>query len=230
MIVSLLAQTKSERLIAQSLLMTHYQPQRALAANVKLLIESPALSTTFSQLRDAQLELMNAWNAEADDELQDKLTMTEVSVGQQILALKAASLDDKRIVLASIPIIQRQYAAGFLGITELAFNHFSAFHHDIFGQCYMNQRCYSLDELILIDSKPEWLSNYRKSPTPAAAPKPGYPQFAHSTVVEDKVAMAFCNITRDELPRVAYVTSRVSAYYLADLEKIRIAKLEAQQQ
>lgn len=222
---SLLAQTA-----AKALLMSHYQPQRALAANVKLMLNAPAFSFTSAQLLDAQHELMNAWNAEADDELQDKLTMTEVSVGQQILALKAAPLADKRIVLASMPIIDVQQAAGFLGTTEPAFHHFITFHHDIFGQRYIHQRRFSLDELLLIENNPEWLSNYRTPRTPAATPMSGYPQFGSFTVVEEKVAMAFCNITRDELPKVAHVTShKVLTYYLVDLDKIRVAKLEVQQ-
>lgn len=223
---SLLAQTA-----AKALLMSHYQPQRALASNVKLMLNAPAFSFTSAQLLDAQHELMNAWNAEADDELQDKLTMTEVSVAQQILALKMVPLADKCIVLASMPIIDVQQAAGFLGLAELEFNHFIAFHHDIFGKSYMNRRRYSVDELMLIHSNPEWLSNYRKPRAPAAAPMPGYLLFGRFTVVEEKLAMAFCNITRDELPKVAHVTSRnILTYYLVDLDKIRVAKLEAQQQ
>lgn len=225
-----ITQQLSQSLSAKALLMTHYQPQRALAANVKLLINASAFSTTSDQLRDAQLDLMNAWNAEADDELQDKLTMTEVSVGQQILALKAAPLADKRSVLASMPIINVQHAAEFLGITEPRLNHFNAFHHDLFGRCYMNQRHYSLDELVLIESNPEWLCDYRKSFAPAAAPMPDYPQFGCFTVVDEKLAMAFCNLARNELPKVAYVTSHgVSVYYLADLDKIRVEKLKAEQ-
>lgn len=215
---------------AKALLMSHYQPQRALAAKVKTLITAPTFSITSGQLRDAQLDLMNAWNAEADDELQDKLTMTEVSVAQQILALKMAPSADKCIMLASMPIIDVQQAAGFLDLTELDFNHFIAFHHDIFGKCYMNRRRYSVDELMLIRSNPEWLSNYRKPRASVVAPMPDYLLFGSFTVVEEKVAMAFCNITRDELPKVAHVISRnVLAYYLVDLDKIRVAKLEAQQ-
>lgn len=222
---SLLAQTA-----AKALLMSHYQPQRVLAAKVKTLIAAPAFSTTSGQLRDAQLDLMNAWNTEADEELQDKLTMTEVSVAQQILVLKMARLADKCIVLASMPIIDVQQAAGFLGLTELDFNHFIAFHHDIFGKCYMNRRRYSVDELMLIHSNPEWLSNYRRPPSTAATQESVDAQFLRFTVVEEKVAMAFCNITRDELPKVAHVTSHnVLTYYLADLAQIRVAKLEAQQ-
>ena len=225
-----LIQQLSTSLTAKVLLMTHYQPLRALAAKVKLSLDAPVFSITSNQFRDVQLDLMDAWNAEDDEELRDKLTMTQVPVGQQIRDLKAAPLAAKHIVLASMPIIDVLYAAVSLGLTEPAFNHFIAFHHDIFGQRYMNQRRYSLDELMLIESNPEWLSNYRKSPAPAAARKPGYPQVVHFAVVEEKAAMAFCNITRDELPKAAWVTSHnVSAYYLDDLDKIRVTKLKTQQ-
>jgi hypothetical protein len=225
---SRMTQQWSASLTAKGLLMNHYQPQRALAAKVKLLLNASAYSTNSAQFCNAQLALMNAWNAEANEELQDKLTMTEFSVGQQILALKAAPLAHKHNVLSSMPIIDVQHAAGFLGITELALNYFNAFHHDLFGKCYMNRRHYSLDELMLINNNPEWLSDYRKPLASAAALTRDSPRCL--TVVEEKVAMAFCNIKRDELPEVAYVISRdVSVYYLADLEEIRVAKWKREQ-
>ena len=218
-------------LTVKALLMTHYQSLRTLAANVKLLLEMPVSSTTSAQFNDAQLDLMNAWNAEDDEELQDRLTMTQVPVGQKIRVLKAAPLTDKLIVLTSMPLINREYAAEFLGIPETVLSHFNAFHHDIFGSFYMGCRHYSLDELTLIESNQEWLSGHRKSLAPASSLIPGYPRFHRFTVVEEKVAMAFCNITRDELPEVAYVTRhKVTTYYLTDLEKIRVGKLKAHQQ
>jgi hypothetical protein len=228
---SRLTQQLPPSLTAKALLMTHYQPVRALAANIKLMLDAPVVSLISSQVCDAQLDLMNAWNAETDDELQDKLTMTQVPVGQQIRNLMAAPLAEKRIVLASMPIIDVFHAAGVLGITELALNHFNAFHHDTFGQAYMSQRHYSLDELMLIKSNPEWLSDYQMAPAPATVPMSDSPQFGRFTVVEEKVAMAFCNVTREELPKVATVARHnVSAFYLADLDKIRVAKLKAEQQ
>jgi hypothetical protein len=227
---SRLIQQLPPSLTAKALLMTYHQPQRSLASKVKSLLDAAAFSTNPDQLRDAQRDLMNAWNAEADEELQDKLTMTEVRVGQQILALKAAPLADKPTALVSMPIIDMHNAALFLGVTVFGFNHFIAFHRYIFGQCYMNRRHYSLHELMLIDSNPEWLSDYRKSPVQHATSTADW-QFRFYWVVEEKVAMAFCNITRDELPKVTYVTSDdISAYSLADLDKIRVAKLKAQQQ
>lgn len=218
-------------LAVKALLMTHYLPLRALAANLKLLLDPPLFIFTSTQINDALRARMNAWNADDDEELQDKLTMAEVPVGQQIRDLKAASLADKFIVLASMPIIDVFHAAMFLRITECAFIHFNAYHHDVFGQRYMNKRRYSLDELMLINSNPEWLSDYRKGHVLAPASMPDDSQFGRFTLVDEKLAMAFCNITRAELPKAAYVTSRaVPTYYLADLDKIRVAKLKAEQQ
>jgi hypothetical protein len=211
--------------------MAHYQPQRTLEAIVKLMVSAPASSIPRDQYLDAQRNLMNTWNANDNNgELKDKLTVAQVPVDQQIHTLKAAPLEDKHIVLASMPIIDGLLAACFLGISQLTFYHFNMFYHDIFGQHYMNQRRYSLDELTLIACNPEWLSNHRKSFVVAAAPMAGDPLVHRGTVVEEKVAMAFCNITRDELPKVAYVTNKVSAYYLDDLDEIRVAKLKAHQQ
>jgi hypothetical protein len=214
-------------LTLKALLMAHYQPQRTLEAIVKLMLSAPAFSVPTAQFLGAQNNLMDTWNANHNNgELGDKLATAQVPVDQQIHALNAAPLENKRIVLASMPIIDGLCAACFLGIPQHAFDPFNMFYHDIFGQQYMNQRRYSLDELTLIASNPEWLSNHRKSFVAAATPKPVDPLLHRWTVVEEKVAMAFCNITRDELPKVAYVTNKVPAYYLADLDEIRVAKLK----
>ena len=219
-------------LTVKALLMAHFKPQRTLEAIVKLMRSAPDSSIPTAQLRDAQQNLMNTWNANHNnDELGDKLTMIQVPVDQQIRDLKATPLADKRIMLASMPIISGQHAAYFLRIAEESFYHFNIFYHDVFGQIYMNQRHYSLDELKLIESNPEWLTNHRKSFTPASTTPPDDPQIHPLTLVEENVAMAFCNITRHELPKVAYVSSeKVPTYYLADLDKIRVEKLKTHQQ
>lgn len=227
---SILIQQLPANLAAKTLLMAHYEPLRALDAKVKLLFAARPSAITSTQLTNALCRQREAHNADDDDELQCNLIMTQVPMGHQIRALKAAPLADKLLALAFMPIIDVQYAAVSMGLTEPAFNHFIAFHHHIFGQRYMNQRRYSMVELLLIESNPEWLKNYRKSPAPAVRLKPNDAEFVRHMVVEEKVGMAFANITRDELPKIAYVTCRVPAYYLCDLEKIRVAKLKEQEQ
>lgn len=225
---SYLTQQLLARLAAKTLLMAHYKPLRALDAKVKFLFNAPPSTIPQARLNNALRHRMDAWNAGDDDELQCNLAMTQVPVGHQIRTLKAAPLTDKRLLLASMPIVDVQHAAWFLNLTEPAFNHFNAFHRDIFGQCYMNRRRYSLDELTLIKNNPEWLSGHLKSFAPATIPMPNYPQFHPLTVVDYKVAMAFCNIPWEDMPKVAYVTKDgVCTYYLADLDKIRIENLSA---
>ena len=228
---SSLTQQLPATLAAKALLMAHYHPMRASDANLKLLLDTPPSTITSRQFNNALRCRMEACTAENDGELQDNLTMAQVPVGHQIRALKAAPLADKRMVLASMPVIDAQHAARFLNLPETAFYHFNAFHRDIFGQCYMNRRHYSLDELTLIKNNPEWLSGHLKSFVSAPPAMPDYPQFNPSTVVDYKVAMAFCNIPWENMPDVAYVTSAgVSTYYLTDLEKIRIESLKNYQQ
>jgi hypothetical protein len=218
-------------LTVKTLLMEHYQSMRASDANVKLLLDAPPSTITSAQFKNALRHRMELCNSEDDDELQGDLTLAQVPVSHQIRALKATPLADKPIILASMPIIDVQHAAWFLNLTETAFNHFNAFHRDIFGQCYMNRRHYSLDELTLIKNNPEWLSGHLKSFAPATTLMPNYPQFNPSTVVEYKVAMAFCNTPWEDMPKVAYVTrDSVCTYYLADLDKIRVENLNAYHQ
>ncbi len=226
----ILPQPLSSSLNAKAELMNNYQQKRAVAANLKRLHDTPASLAKATQIRAAQFDLMNAWNIEADDGLLDQLTITDALVGQQILALKAAPLADKPIMLSSMFVIDVHHAALFLGITNFSINHFNAFHGNIFGKQYMNERHYSLDELMLIDSNPEWLTDYRAPSCLTAPATPSNCQFSPYTVVEEKVAIAYCNISRVELPKVAYVTSdNIQTYCLIDLEKIRVAKLKAQQ-
>lgn len=218
-------QQTRKSLTAKAMLMTHFQPQRTLGS----LIRNRTLSATTAQSRIDQAALMNAWNAEVNEDLLDQLTMTVIPMSQLILVLKAAPLKKKRDVLSTMPIINDHSAAMFLGITQPAFNHFISFHRYIFGAHYMGKRCFSADELMLIAANPEWTST-----TPATARKAthlDHTHFDYGTVVEEKVAMALGNLTRSELPKIAYVTSSdIRTYSLADLENIRIAKLSALQQ
>jgi hypothetical protein len=217
----------SHNLTAKAAVMDYYKQHRASMGIIKTLMFN---ATTRVQFEAALYVSKHAWNFEAGSELMDDLTVTEVPMGQQILALRAASLANKRAVLASMPIIDVSTAAAYLGMTQPAFNHFAAFHHNIFGYYHMNQCRYSMDELVMVQNNPEWMAGYRKADQLAMVGAPDYHRFDKCTAVDEKVAMAFCNLTRHELPKVAYGSQHGDYYSLADLEKIRVTKLTAQQQ
>lgn len=156
------------------------------------------------------------------------------AVAQQIPSalaqLKAASLGEKRQVLRYMHIVSPAVSAAFLGTSEDIANELKS--SDSFGvplgKNYAGSHSFSMAELELIADNTVWVECGDGISLKKAQAAYDETILDHVTLVDEETAIAFTNLSSDELHAAVPRTSHTRRpYRLADLEEIRVAKMKA---
>lgn len=171
--------------------------------------------------------IIHAATSVAKKTLSAAITAISAPMEQQIAQLNAASIEDKRKILNTIPIVSAAMSAAFLGVPEHAVLSTTTGCRIAFGGLHLNQHCYAMDELTLIAANPAWTSTDGDPAMAVARSRPA-PIVSDNTVfVAVEVAVAFTGMSPTELENHACSTVHYSrSYCLADLEKIRASPLK----
>lgn len=141
--------------------------------------------------------------------------------------LEHSALEYKRQVLSYAQIIPAPIAAAFLGLSEKNLTGWQQYW-SIFGKAYAGAHCYSLKELQLIAENRGQIYTGLVADDVRAVEAGADTALDEVIMVGEKVAAAFANMSgeeiRTQLPRNALMRR---PYRLSDLEKIRVAKLNA---
>lgn len=143
------------------------------------------------------------------------------------LVLNRAGLADKREVLRYMKIITSPVAAAYLGITEKMLANLKNWESCNLGEQYAGGHCHSLEELNLIAKNLQWVCDweYTNKPAHTAVDSSVLDYVIH---VDEAIAMAITDTTAAELRGLVSMTENTRRpYRLADLEKVRVAKLHA---
>ena len=155
------------------------------------------------------------------------------AIATPLAQLKAAPLHDKREVLRYMQIVSPAVSAAMLGTTEDFVNELKTCEYEdciTFGGKYAGAHCYSIAELELIASNKVYVKDYAYT---SVFRKTSTNQLYDATLdyfllVDMETAMAFTDMTKVELSaNVPQVGHSRRPYRLAELEKIRVAKLNA---
>lgn len=164
-----------------------------------------------------------------------RLKTSGAEVAKQLIAegepaidqLRRAPLEYKRAVLSYMHIIPVSIAAVFLGLSEKNLNDWQQCW-SIFGKSYAGAHCYSLNELYVIANNRGQIFTGLVAEEVRDVSTVAHTALDEVVMVEEKVAAALANMSLDEihdrLPRNALIRR---PFRLSDLEKIRVAKLNA---
>lgn len=142
--------------------------------------------------------------------------------------LRAASLSDKRAVMRAVHVVGMPIAAAYLGTTTRCLNEFTNEHVRVIGDRYAGGYCLSIDEVFLIEQNKKWLGDSTSAVQVAERDQIKEDVFYHMLFVGADVACAYTDMTLPELSKnVAQGAQSRRPYRLSDLEKIRVAKLNA---
>jgi hypothetical protein len=214
---------QSAELAAKAALMSQYMSKSELMKPVSKLAWDPY--TSYAK-REPFIRIIQGFEDEARMEMKAKIASTMVPLEQKIKELKAANLGDKHNVLQSLPIVSVPVGALYLGVNEADLHRLKYNCNGLFGARYLGRQCYSMEELQLIAQNPTWMHEYTMAKPQEEIELPKLAVLNHVTFVDWDIAKAFTNLTDSELSsqtRASYRNRR--PYRLADLEKIRIAKL-----
>ena len=173
------------------------------------------------------IEVCKAFEHMAHDIAKRKAANVSTSLRRHMQYLQEAHLSNKREVLHTIPVISAPVAASYLGVSADALltseNHCRA----IFSLEYIRMTSYSMSDLQLIVENPHWLlPHVIKAPKDLKGrllPLPDYKVF-----VDWEVATAYTDLALSDLNKYAQKSGHPARpYRLSDLEKIRLAKLNA---
>jgi hypothetical protein len=142
--------------------------------------------------------------------------------------LRLAPTVNKRAVLRSIPIINIPVAAAYLGTTAAALHQFTSDHVNVIGASYAGGYCLSIDEVFMIEQHLHWLEGNARPGHSRCALQPDATVFDHFLYVDELVASFYTDVGMLEIRKGTSESAHVRRpYRLFDLEKIRVAKLNA---
>jgi len=148
-----------------------------------------------------------------------------------VAQLCKAPLEDKRIYLRAVQVVSTPVGAAYLGITAGVLNQFTTDHMNVIGGRYARGYCLSMDELFLIEQNPKWLVCAMSENDVSEVKATDDRVFDYLLYVGEDVACAFTNMDPSELRKATKAGAQaMRPFRLSDLEKIRVAKLNAQQQ
>jgi hypothetical protein len=220
-------QIMSQNLAVKAAAMNSYKELHAMAAS---LAKEADHSTIPEKIRTKVRTVIQISNEKAYRQLRSKTKLSMIPVNQQIFALRDVALVHKRKLMDAMPIIPVPVGAAFLGVAEADLHDINSQSRGAFGDMYMRRRCNSMNELLLIAQNPGWLP-YRSDSSPALV-SPDSSVLDSVTYVDIRTAAAFINMELDEVSEKVQSNGRFSYFYgptyrVSDLEKIRVAKLNA---
>lgn len=228
--------------------MNHYQDLIAhnplLAHNAKLMSEYMDKMKALTPLkkmaldyyeplskRKSYIETFNALEKEASAAMMVHSISPDWALKSNLDKLGAANTENKRTVLRTIPTIIVPVAAMYLGVPEVDLHRFKYSCKGLFGARYMGRHSYSMDELHLIAQNPEWMTEYTFAKPQTAAELPALTALDDFIFLDEEEACDFTDLSELGLrEKVRRSYRNYSPYRLSDLEKIRIAKLNGQEQ
>lgn len=219
----------SQNLAFKASAMNSFKQQNALTNSVANLSYAPTMP---EDIRASMRVVIRNAHEKAYRQLRSEAKLSMIPMDQQIAALKAAPLTDKRNLLDSMPIINVPIGAAFLGVAEADLHDLNSHSGGVFGDMYMRRRCNSMNELLLIAQNPGWL-RYRPDGLPPLD-SPDAAMLYEITYVDIWTASAYTNMSWDKMQKEVRANGSFHGwdrtYRVSDLEKIRIANLSAQQQ
>lgn len=184
-----------------------------------------------SEKIDVQLNgTCNHWN-DAINSAMPMRNELQKQLCQDNVALCLAKLDQKREILRYMKVIASPIAAAYLGMSEDSLNSLKNNKKNVFGSHYAGGYCYSMEELNLIARNHSWTDAWSRADYDHEIAEGEVTSLDQVVMVDLHVAVAFTNMSPIELSESVPHTSHIYRQYrLSDLEKIRLAKLKAQQQ
>ncbi|MCA1856418.1 hypothetical protein LE190_10870 [Massilia oculi] len=217
-----------QNLAVKATAMNGQMQQRALRGS----IASVAYDSTTPE--NVRIKLRTAMQKSVENEyrqLHAEAKSSMIPVDQQIAALRAAPLTEKRELLDALPIIPVPVGAAFLGVAEADLHDVNSQGYGVFGDAYLRRRCNSMNELLLISQNPGWL-RYHPEGSPALVLSDTVMLYA-ITYVDVQTACAYLNMRWDEVTKQVPANGRYyrydRTYRVSDLEEFRVAKLKAKQ-
>jgi hypothetical protein len=218
----------SQNLAFKATAMNSQMQQRALRGS----ITSIAYDSTIPE--EVFIKLRMAMQKSVEDgyrQLHAEAKSTTIPVDQQIAALRAAPLTEKRNLLDALPIVPVPVGAAFLGVAEADLHDINSQGCGVFGDTYLRRRCNSMNELLLISQNPGWL---RYHPEESSALVLSDPMMLYAmTYVDVQTACAYLNMKWHELKIQVQANGRYHrydrTYRVSDLEAFRVTKLKSQQ-
>ncbi|MCS0631664.1 hypothetical protein NX786_20260 [Telluria mixta] len=229
MTIDTVSQIMSQNLAVKAAAMNSYKQLRAMTAS---LAKDADHSTIPEKIRTKVRTVVQISNENAYRQLRSKTTLSMIRVYQQIFALRDVPLADKRKLMDAMPIIPVPVGAAFLGVAEADLHDINSQSRGAFGDMYLRRRCNSMNELLLIAQNPEWLHDRVDS----SALVLGNCRVLDSIIYVDiRTAAAYTDMELCEVDNQVKSNGRFSyvygpTYRVSDLEEIRVAKLNAQQQ
>ncbi|WP_373991922.1 hypothetical protein [Duganella sp. BuS-21] len=148
-----------------------------------------------------------------------------------VLQLRKATLEDKRAFLRAAQVISAPVASAYLGVTSGTLNKFVTNHCHVIGGRYARGNCLSMDEVFLIEQNPKWMDGDVSHNDASEVNAVDDTTFDYLLYVGEDLACAFTDMTPLELRKAIKAGAQaLRPYRLSDLEKIRVAKLNGQQQ
>jgi hypothetical protein len=176
-----------------------------------------------NQLIDKQLRKVSPDNLA----MEMALNMAEEVAGAikaDLEQLKNTPLPHKREVLNHLQVVSSAIAAAYLGISENILNEMKNATGQLFGAQYHGGHCYSMEELNLIASNMRWMPSCYVQDRAIEH----VASYALDEIIMVDPIIAFYYTDETVLSNGVPITSMLHrCYRLADLEKIRIAKLNA---
>lgn len=150
-----------------------------------------------------------------------------------VAQLRAAPAEDKRSVLRANHVVSVAVAAAYLGVTAAALHALTAIYTKFIGARYAGGYCLSIDEVFMIEKNMNWFDNMywydgKSTATAQVTAKPDETAFDHLLYLDTEIACAYTDMTQIELSKAVRRSAQSRRpFRLSDLEKIRVAKLNA---
>jgi len=142
--------------------------------------------------------------------------------------LRDTPLVEKRAVLRAAHVVSVPVAAAYLGIVSSALHDFAATYTKFIGARYVGGYCLSIDELFMIEKNLNWFDGKATTTDAHVTAEPDETAFDHLLYVDMKIACAYTDMTPAELSKAVRRSAQSRRpFRLSDLEKIRVAKLNA---
>ena len=182
--------------------------------------------------REAVLELIKKVHEKVLLALYGKVVAKQVSYTEHLTELKSAPLSRKRAVAKSMAIIPTAAAATFIGMPETRLREMK--DKALFGDQYLGRQCFSEDEIVLLALNPGWAEHFVPVASTEEIVLPDSSYLDAMIFVDEDFATAYTDLhIREVLKQVTPTKRRCGTYSLrrqirlSDLEKIRVAKLNA---
>lgn len=182
--------------------------------------------------REAVLELLKKAHEKVLFALYGKVAAKQLSYTEHLTELKSAPLSHKRAVAKSMAIIPTAAAATFIGMPETRLREMK--DKALFGDQYLGRQCFSEDEMVLLALNPGWAERFAPRASTEEIVLPDSSYLDAMIFVDEDFAAAYTDMDVHEVLMQVTPTKRRYGTYgrhrqirLSDLEKIRVAKLNA---